>query len=195
MLVQSLAFVALLVGEALAHDGFTHLNPGLLKRQGQGFVPGTTPGCPSDWPFCGTSGICYSPARGDTCCPDGTYACPGGSFCLVDPYCCPNGLDPQSCAEQHGVTLPAGYSSATLPPTTPSSVVSGGPTTPPATPPAVVTTAPPVFQNSTTPGAPTVPAVPTSSSNPLFTGGASSQNIIGGAAVLGGALAFLGNFL
>jgi len=192
MFVQSLAFVALLVGEALAQDGFTHLNPGsLVRRQGQGFVPGTTPGCPSDWPFCGTSGICYLPSRGDTCCPGGTYACPGGSFCLVEPYCCPNGLDPQSCAEQHGITLPAGYSGATQPPaSTPSLVATGASTLP-----AVIPTPPPAFQNSTTGGVPTVLTVPTTSSNPLFTGGASSQNILSGAAALAGVVGLLGNIL
>jgi len=201
MFIQSLAFVALLVGPALAQEctgercrrGFTNLNPGsLVRRQGQGFVPGTTPGCPADWPFCGTSGICYLPSRGDTCCPGGTYACPGGSFCLVAPYCCPNGLDPQSCAEQHGVTLPAGYSSgATQPPaSTPSLVPTGASTLP-----TVIPTPPLAHQNSTTAGIPTVPTVPTTSFNPLFTGGTSSQNILSGAAALAGVVGFLGNIL
>jgi len=193
MLVQSLTFVALLVGQTLAQDdGFTHLNPGsLVRRQGQGFVPGTTPGCPADWPYCGTSGICYLPSRGDTCCPGGTYACPGGSFCLVAPYCCPNGLDPQSCAQQHGVTLPAGYSSgATQPPAaTPSGTPTGGASALPT-----ITPPPAAYQNTTTAVVPTTPTVPTSS-KPLFTGGASSQNILGGAAALAGVVGLLGNIL
>lgn len=88
----------------------------LSKRQSHGkgaFIPGTSPGCPSDWPVCGTSHTCYNPAQGDTCCPGGTFACPGGSFCLLDPYCCPNGLDPKTCAAQFNLTLPSSFFSGT----------------------------------------------------------------------------------
>ncbi|KAN0068029.1 hypothetical protein V8E54_013957 [Elaphomyces granulatus] len=205
MLVQSLTFVALLVGQTLAQ-----VNPGsLVRRQGQGFIPTTILGCPAGWPSCGT--ICYLPSRGDTCCPDGTYACPGGSFCLVAPYCCDNGLDPQSCAQQYGVTLPAGYSSgATQPPagyssgaTQPPAEYSSGATQPPAATPSgtptggasalpTITPPPAAYQSTTTAVVPTTPTVPTSS-KPLLTGGASSQNILGGAAALAGVVGLLGN--
>ncbi|KAL4902669.1 hypothetical protein BDW74DRAFT_158299 [Aspergillus multicolor] len=79
----------------------------LLERAdaNNAFLPVTTEGCPPDWPTCGTSGICYNPAEGQTCCPGGTYACPSSTFCLLDPYCCPNDLTPEACADEYGLTL------------------------------------------------------------------------------------------
>ncbi|KAL3478940.1 hypothetical protein BJX99DRAFT_255946 [Aspergillus californicus] len=65
----------------------------------------TSPGCPDNWLQCGDSGLCYNPDEGETCCPGGTYACPSLSFCLSDPYCCPNNLDAKSCAREYGLSL------------------------------------------------------------------------------------------
>jgi len=184
MFARSLFLVAVLVAESLAHGGLQLGQSQVVKRQGgSAFVPGTTPGCPADWPYCGSSGICYSPARGDVCCPGGTYACPGGSFCLIDSYCCPNGLDPASCAQQHGVTLPPSYASSAAPaPSTPAVSPSG------AAPGASSSASLSVYGTAPTS---TQTAKPTT---PLFTG-AASQNIVGGAAVVLGAVGLLGNFL
>jgi hypothetical protein len=48
--------------------------------------------------------LCYNPTLGQACC-ESSWACPNGSFCLVDPYCCPDGEDPNTCAAEKGVTL------------------------------------------------------------------------------------------
>ncbi|KAL9635656.1 MAG: hypothetical protein Q9204_002545 [Flavoplaca sp. TL-2023a] len=56
------------------------------------------------------NGVCYNPDEDQTCCSGGGdgYPCPAESFCLnVDGLCCPEGLDPASCAAQFGVELPA----------------------------------------------------------------------------------------
>lgn len=36
------------------------------------FASSVTSGCSDDWPLCGTSGVCYNPHEGQTCCPGGT---------------------------------------------------------------------------------------------------------------------------
>ncbi|KAL4936238.1 hypothetical protein BDV06DRAFT_96550 [Aspergillus oleicola] len=66
----------------------------------------TDAGCPDDWPVCGSSGVCYNPDEGQTCCPGGTYACPSSTFCLFDSFCCPNDQSPESCAIENGISLP-----------------------------------------------------------------------------------------
>jgi len=90
---------------------------GMSKRQGgvggQAFQPGSTPTTCDPADTCGTD-WCLDRPRGDVCCSEG-YACPGDSFCLTQGYCCPNGLDPASCALQNGVTLSAGFNTATVP--------------------------------------------------------------------------------
>ncbi|KAI9369398.1 hypothetical protein BJX61DRAFT_150931 [Aspergillus egyptiacus] len=93
----------LLAGQAVATEPSL-----LLKRHhdNDAFIPDTSPGkCPDDWPICGESGICYNPDEGQTCCPSGTYACPSFSFCLFEPYCCPDHLNAESCATEFGLSL------------------------------------------------------------------------------------------
>lgn len=108
MYASVIALGSLLAAQAVVADNSLQLNHVLSKRQGddQSFVPPTTPGCPSGWPTCGTSNVCYNPRRGDTCCPDGTCtycsppsirdtnrsigACPAGNFCLQQGLCCPD---------------------------------------------------------------------------------------------------------
>lgn len=74
MYAPVLTLGALLATQTLATDMLAPFpGSGLDKRQGgESFLPDTTPGCPADWPMCGTSGICYDPNRGDICCPGGT---------------------------------------------------------------------------------------------------------------------------
>lgn len=63
--------------------------------------------------------------------------CPAGSFCLVKGYCCPDGIDPKTCAINNNVELPADFNIASAtkqaPPaateTTASVEVSSGPAT------------------------------------------------------------------
>ncbi|KAL4765055.1 uncharacterized protein BDW70DRAFT_81702 [Aspergillus foveolatus] len=97
-----------LLAPLLAGQTIGSVSPSLLKRddsKSNAFAPGTTEGCPAGWPTCGSSGICYNPDEGATCCPGGTYACPSSTFCLLDPYCCPDDLTPESCAKEYGLTL------------------------------------------------------------------------------------------
>ncbi|KAL4814172.1 hypothetical protein BDW67DRAFT_166879 [Aspergillus spinulosporus] len=97
-----------LLAPFLAGQTIGSVPPSLPKRddsESNAFVPATTEGCPAGWPTCGSSGICYNPDEGATCCPGGTYACPSSTFCLLDPYCCPDDLTPESCAKEYGLTL------------------------------------------------------------------------------------------
>ncbi|KAL4919209.1 hypothetical protein BDW62DRAFT_46914 [Aspergillus aurantiobrunneus] len=179
MYASAIGLGSLLAGQALAaHQALLPYGTGLSKRQGgDSFIPDITPGCPDGWPTCGTSGTCYSPSRGDTCCPGGTYACPVGSFCLQDPYCCPDGLDPATCAEEFGITLDP--TTTAEPTTTSSSSTTSVPVIPTTT-------------SSSSTGTPT----PSSSTPvpPQFTGGANAQVAGAAAAVLGG-LGMVGNLL
>ncbi|KAL2831730.1 hypothetical protein BDW59DRAFT_124141 [Aspergillus cavernicola] len=101
-MIALLLLAPFLAGQSIATEPFS-----VLKRHhdDDAFVPGIIPGCPDDWPMCGDSGICYNPDEGQTCCPGGTYACPSSSFCLFDPYCCPNNIDAESCAREYGLAL------------------------------------------------------------------------------------------
>jgi len=56
--------------------------------------------------------LCYNPDISQTCCSN-SWACPSGSFCLVSPYCCPNGQDPKTCAAANGVSLSSDFMTAT----------------------------------------------------------------------------------
>ncbi|KAL2870108.1 uncharacterized protein BJX67DRAFT_307227 [Aspergillus lucknowensis] len=104
-MIALLLLAPFLVGQSIADTS----SLSLLKRhhngEGDAFIPGTTPGCPDDWPVCGDSGVCYNPDEGQTCCPGGKYACPSSSYCLFAPYCCSNDLDPDSCAREYGLTM------------------------------------------------------------------------------------------
>jgi hypothetical protein len=71
-----------LLAPLLAGQTIGSVSPSLLKRddsKSNAFAPGTTEGCPAGWPTCGSSGICYNPDEGATCCPGGTCS----SFSLV----------------------------------------------------------------------------------------------------------------
>ncbi|KAL2866093.1 uncharacterized protein BJX67DRAFT_148008 [Aspergillus lucknowensis] len=162
---------SLLAGNALAASHLAPFSAGINKRQGgDSFTPIVTPGCPDGWPVCGTSQVCYNPGRGDTCCPGGEYACPTGSFCLQDGYCCPDGLDRETCAEEFGITL---NPTTTPTPTSSRPVIPTGTSSPTNTPPASSSPVPPP---------------------PEFTGGASIQAVGAAAAVLGG-LGMIGNIV
>ncbi|KAL4872818.1 hypothetical protein BDV12DRAFT_182817 [Aspergillus spectabilis] len=186
MHISVLSLSLLLAGQGLAAHQVSSLSgTALSKRQGgDSFTPDTVPGCPDDWPMCGTSGICYSPPRGDTCCPGGTYACPGGSFCLQDGYCCPDGQDRETCARDYGITLDP---TTTAEPTTSTSFSSSTSST--STP--VIPTS--SESSTTTPSPTSSPTVPPTDP-PMHTGGASAKIVGGAAAVLGG-LGMLGNLL
>jgi hypothetical protein len=69
--------------------------------------------------------LCIEPALGHTCC-ENSWGCPGGSFCLVQDLCCPDGLDPETCAEQNGVDLPPNFS--TVPTDVPQDTATAEPT-------------------------------------------------------------------
>ncbi|KAK5661828.1 hypothetical protein OQA88_9931 [Cercophora sp. LCS_1] len=60
--------------------------------------------------------LCINPDLGETCC-EASWGCPAKSFCLVEDLCCPDGLDPKTCAAQNDVSLPPGFGvpTATLP--------------------------------------------------------------------------------
>ncbi|RAH45355.1 uncharacterized protein BO95DRAFT_482545 [Aspergillus brunneoviolaceus CBS 621.78] len=212
----SLLVLTPLLAMATAH-GLTQLEAAhLLKRQSSGngaFIPGTTTvsDCPDGSILCGTSNTCYFPSRGDTCCPGGTWACPGDSFCLQDPYCCPTGLDRETCAQQYGVTLTPTVSSAadvpdtttqpTSAPSAPSSSSTSVDETRSSSSSSSSSTSVPVIPtttSSTSAGAPS--SVPTSTpavssaatatatpSTGLFTGGAvHAREMAAGALLLGG---------
>ncbi|KAI0136588.1 hypothetical protein BJ170DRAFT_710639 [Xylariales sp. AK1849] len=55
------------------------------------------------------STFCYNPTVGQTCCTGDRGFCGKGSYCApVDGYCCFEGEDLTSCAQDAGFTLPAG---------------------------------------------------------------------------------------
>ncbi|KAL2822914.1 hypothetical protein BJX63DRAFT_1420 [Aspergillus granulosus] len=181
MYTSALLFASLLAAPALASPDQKLAVFGLSKRQGgESFQPDTIPSDCTGLPICGSSGICYDTSLGESCCPDGTWACPGGSFCLQDGYCCPDGLDPESCAAELGITL----TSSEPEPTTTTTSSSSTPVIPTYT---ETTTTPPPSSSSAIP--PTDTDVP-----PEFTGAANTHAFGGAAAVLGG-LGVIGNLL
>ncbi|KAH8429806.1 uncharacterized protein LDX57_007477 [Aspergillus melleus] len=220
MLSSLVLLTPLLAGQGLAaHFGSHLVEMEIFKRQSdsEAFVPGTTPGCPSNWPMCGTSGICYNPRQGQTCCPGGKYACPSNSFCLQEPYCCPDGLDPETCARRYGITLSPSSTEEPVPEPTetapePTDTVEPTPTEPTGpeptdtvpeptetvpesteTAPEPTTTSNPVIPK---PPTSTVPSVPSSTASPtLPTASPSTLLFTGGAnarEVVGGAAIVLG---
>jgi hypothetical protein len=72
-------------------------------------------------------------------------ACPGGSFCLTQGYCCPNELDPSTCALNNGVSLSAGFNTEAVPPTPAASASSSA--TYSGAEPSPTTDAPSVYSN------------------------------------------------
>ncbi|KAI0482341.1 hypothetical protein GGR56DRAFT_182477 [Xylariaceae sp. FL0804] len=75
----------------------TRRSPGLVKRQQlmtceQTYGPG--------FQICGSpdSGLCFSPSLGQSCCEGDSGYCPKGTYCAgVGGYCCPDGVDLQTC--------------------------------------------------------------------------------------------------
>ncbi|KAL4925517.1 uncharacterized protein BDV17DRAFT_272087 [Aspergillus undulatus] len=109
-MIALLLLAPFLAGQTIASDSAA------LKRA---LHLDTEAGCPADWPICGISGVCYNPDEGQICCPGGTYACPSSTFCLFDPFCCPNDQTPESCALEYGLSLPSILpTSTTSPPET-----------------------------------------------------------------------------
>ncbi|KAL9619712.1 MAG: hypothetical protein Q9160_005732 [Pyrenula sp. 1 TL-2023] len=196
--VQTISVFSLCFTAAIAADTGKISVRSLVERQDQSFQPGTNFGsgatCAdafgSGFVQCGTGNKCFNPSGGESCCSN-SYPCPSGSFCLIDGYCCPNGIDPQTCAINNGVSLPAGF--------TP-----GGATTPASTPPAstptttpTTTTPPPVY---TPPGGSNYTYHPSgsltgSSSVTYFTGGAVAHSLAGGAGLAVAFFGFLGNLI
>lgn len=115
MLFRTLALAALAT-TTIAHqlnDRHLHFHEArhvLDKRQDQQFSPTTTTAtgdtCAdafgAGYETCReatatTNRLCYNPSVGQSCCSN-SWACPSGSFCLTSGNCCPNGLDPNTCA-------------------------------------------------------------------------------------------------
>jgi hypothetical protein len=115
-IVATIAALCVLANTSLASYRVARLD----KRQGDSFHPDTFPSdCdPSDgFVHCGAN-LCIIPSRGDVCCdPSQNWGCPGGSFCLVDGLCCPDGLDSQTCARNNGVSLPPDFGTSAAPST------------------------------------------------------------------------------
>ncbi|KAL4744139.1 hypothetical protein BDV11DRAFT_176947 [Aspergillus similis] len=187
-----------LLAPLLAGQTIGSVSPSLLKRddsKANAFVPGTIEGCPAGWPTCGSSGICYNPDEGATCCPGGTYACPSSTFCLLDPYCCPDNLTPESCAKEYGLTLVPTSSpseSTAFPPPKPSESESesGGhqrPTAPPTSSDSAnnsITLSPTPIRTSSVVPWPSLSVIPTGSPSagqePAYTGTGWSWRVRGG---------------
>lgn len=103
--------------------------------------------------------LCIDPTQGETCCSN-EWGCPAESFCLIEGLCCPEGLDPQTCAEQNDVVLPPDF--GTDPTPTPDDTASVPESTPTATDDSS-TTAPPEPTDSSDvipPDASSTPDVP-----------------------------------
>ncbi|KAF1990215.1 hypothetical protein K402DRAFT_451217 [Aulographum hederae CBS 113979] len=122
--LKTLASLSLLAIPAMA-DMNERMYSGFSKRQE--FIPTTTTGQGSTCADAFGDGyvtcreqtdtanrLCYNPDMGETCCST-QWACPAQSFCLVDPYCCPNGSDPETCARDFGVSLPSSFASSSSP--------------------------------------------------------------------------------
>ncbi|KAI9884576.1 MAG: hypothetical protein M1823_003648 [Watsoniomyces obsoletus] len=139
---------------------------------------------------CGNSRKCFNPTRKESCC-YGKYTCPTGSFCLTEGKCCPDGIDPVTCAMEQGVMLPIDFdqdaatrSAPSAPTTTPVGVHEGGNGTFPQ--PTATTTG----ARGTGSLRPTSSASSTGSA-PIFSGAAQSNHgQVGGLAAM--AVAFLG---
>ncbi|CAZ85006.1 unnamed protein product [Tuber melanosporum] len=64
------------------------------------------------WARCGN--VCYDIQNGATCCnASASYRCIPGTYCLFNGLCCPNELDPETCARNSGLQIPAGFSRPT----------------------------------------------------------------------------------
>ncbi|EEH44161.2 uncharacterized protein PADG_00450 [Paracoccidioides brasiliensis Pb18] len=219
---QLLAFVSLLATSAFANDwtrigtAVHAVHPLRARQEGGGsFKPDQSSGfgdsCSSafgkDYVQCAAT-VCYNPKAGHTCC-SGEYACPGNSFCLTAGYCCPNGLDRESCAKKLGLSaLPTTVaptktaSSTTAYPTTPLPITTPSPTKIPVKSP--VSTKPksacyPVYHPHPSKGfnhtvIPTTGTYPTATPPP-FTGAANPQNVATGAVAILGFLSFLQSLL
>jgi hypothetical protein len=79
-MIALLLLAPVLAGQTIAADAPFSLSKRHHDSDSNAFIPGTTPGCPADWPLCGDSGICYNPDEGQTCCPGGTCTFPPPLF-------------------------------------------------------------------------------------------------------------------
>jgi hypothetical protein len=133
---QFFTLASLLLGSAVALNN-------LKVRQGdapdEAFKPGSSSAlgatCEDAWGAgfisCGTGNECYNPALGESCCQD-TYACGTGSFCLTDGWCCPDGIDPETCAKNNDVPWPIVAAAAAPASSSSAAPSSADPTTPAA---------------------------------------------------------------
>ncbi|PGH16729.1 hypothetical protein AJ79_01602 [Helicocarpus griseus UAMH5409] len=193
MRTQSFAIACLLTTSAFAAEwtrvdiSTDTLRSVRARQEGDSFKPGQTSnfGQSCEDAFgggyvqCGTGTVCYNPTAGQPCC-SGKYACPSDAFCLTAGYCCPDGLDPETCAKQFGVSVPP---TTTYPPPTITEAYS---TAPP----------PPSSTGSNYTVTPTTGGVsPTATPPPFFTGAANPQSVATGAVAVLGLFGFLQNLL
>ncbi|KAL8712366.1 MAG: hypothetical protein Q9225_006961 [Loekoesia sp. 1 TL-2023] len=212
----SFAATTLFAAGALAGN-LNQLVPRELQvRQDQSFTPSTSFGqgatCADAFGagYIDCNGVCYNPGQGETCCSGNgdAYPCPSDSFCLIDGLCCPDGLPPNTCAAQNGVTLPAdfstntatsaGQSTAQTPKPTISAVESTASSSSvfvPSTT-AVIATPFPIPENATLIGGGPAPTGTGAGTGPVtpFTGGAGSLQVYCGGLVAG-LLGFVGMLL
>ncbi|KAL1795897.1 hypothetical protein ACET3X_006121 [Alternaria dauci] len=183
MFFTHLILASLTLATALANHQFHALKPHAFDKRQEykpdtytcGFGETCEESCGAGSLLCSDEAtfLCYNPGQEDTCCEPGSadsWGCPGGDYCLVEGYCCPKEVDPQACALEFGVTLPADF---------------------------VGPTATPGISNITTPViAPTSGIIrPTSASTglPEFTGAASLSTVAGGNGLLYAVLVMVGN--
>ncbi|KAK4119877.1 hypothetical protein N657DRAFT_649651 [Parathielavia appendiculata] len=143
----SLIAVVTALGVADAANNLLSSSWTLNKRQGEAFDPDEDsrpgancvdafgPGYIECRPESATQNrLCINPDEGETCCSN-LWGCPAGSFCLIDDLCCPEGLDPQTCAADNNVSLPPdfGATTTTSTPTETSTVAPSSSTAPSTT--------------------------------------------------------------
>jgi len=133
--------------------------------------------------------LCINPDLGETCCQN-LWGCPSDSFCLINDLCCPDGLDPATCASQNGVTLPADF--GTTPSTSSSMAAPTTSITPTVSHQSVLptTTAYSVPGNVSTTGT----AAPSKTSSPVVVNGAARKHdiVFDGMGVVAAFLGFAG---
>ncbi|KAF8535681.1 hypothetical protein BDD12DRAFT_854372 [Trichophaea hybrida] len=216
--IKVLAVLAILGGSgAMAAENQQIKARSLVERQSdQSFVPDTNPlsgTCAENGlQDCIKNVLCFDPSQGQTCC-HSKWGCPTGSFCLIDGKCCPDGLDPQKCAAENGVTLPADFTTETasspLPAPTDVTTVDSITPKPKTTSPPKKFTGTTIASVTSTPTISSPPAVYTnksmytnvsssptiSSPSAVFTGGANGQAMCGLVAAAVVALGLVGNIV
>ncbi|KAL2106336.1 hypothetical protein VUR80DRAFT_6865 [Thermomyces stellatus] len=126
------ASIILALASAAAASSVLKRTVGVVRRQGEAFDPDEIPftGECSDlgptYVECGPL-LCIDPAAGESCC-DNQWGCPSDTFCLVDDLCCPDGLDPETCAADNGVELPDDFGNTDEPTAGPTEEPTSAPT-------------------------------------------------------------------